>query len=109
MASGEEEEVVSIISNKQVVLRDHHVTGYLKESDMCMSISTITLKVPHNSKGVLVKNLYLSCDPYIRGHTTSIQGAYADQYFKTGSVSILNPILSFFFSFYCCGCVSNMD
>ena len=51
MASGEEEEVASIISNKQVVLRDHHVTGYLKESDMCMSISTITLKVPHNSKG----------------------------------------------------------
>ncbi|XP_059593197.1 2-alkenal reductase (NADP(+)-dependent) isoform X2 [Vitis vinifera] len=79
MASGEE------VRNKQVVLRDY-VSGYLKESDMCMATATITLKVPEgNSKAVLVKNLYLSCDPYIRGHTKSIQGGYADEYFKPGS------------------------
>ncbi|XP_034686109.1 2-alkenal reductase (NADP(+)-dependent)-like [Vitis riparia] len=79
MASGEE------VSNKQVVLRDY-VSGYLKESDMCMATATITLNVPEgNSKAVLVKNLYLSCDPYIRGQTKSIQGGYADEYFKPGS------------------------
>lgn len=71
------------ISNRQVVLRDDQVTGYLKESDMCMSTSTITLKLPQgqgtNSIALLVKNLYLSVDPYIRGHTMGIQGGYADQ------------------------------
>lgn len=96
MASGEE------VRNKQVVLRDY-VSGYLKESEMCMATATITLKVPEgNSKAVLVKNLYLSCDPYIRGHTKSIQGGYADEYFKPGSVS--NPCFIGFVIWYSLMC-----
>ncbi|XP_058107284.1 2-alkenal reductase (NADP(+)-dependent)-like isoform X1 [Magnolia sinica] len=53
------------VSNKQVLFRDF-VTGFPKESDMVLSTGTIRLKVPEGSKAILVKNLYLSCDPYMR-------------------------------------------
>ncbi|XP_058107291.1 2-alkenal reductase (NADP(+)-dependent)-like [Magnolia sinica] len=53
------------VSNKQVLFQDF-VTGFPKESDMVLSTGTIRLKVPEGSKAVLVKNLYLSCDPYMR-------------------------------------------
>ncbi|XP_058107278.1 2-alkenal reductase (NADP(+)-dependent)-like [Magnolia sinica] len=53
------------VRNKQVLFRDF-VTGFPKESDMVLSTGTIRLKVPEGSKAVLVKNLYLSCDPYMR-------------------------------------------
>ncbi|KAJ1399399.1 Polyketide synthase, enoylreductase domain [Sesbania bispinosa] len=53
------------VRNKQVVLRDY-VTGFPKESDMNVIESTITLKLPEGSNEVLLKNLYLSCDPYMR-------------------------------------------
>ncbi|XP_077225130.1 2-alkenal reductase (NADP(+)-dependent)-like [Tasmannia lanceolata] len=54
------------VSNKQIIFRDF-VTGFPKESDMILSCSKIRLKVGEGSKSVLVKNLYLSCDPYLRG------------------------------------------
>ncbi|XP_030937796.1 2-alkenal reductase (NADP(+)-dependent)-like [Quercus lobata] len=58
---------VEEVSNKQVILKDY-VSGFPKESDMCLNTSgTIKLKVPEGSNAVLVKNLYLSCDPYMRG------------------------------------------
>ncbi|KAK7833219.1 2-alkenal reductase (nadp(+)-dependent) [Quercus suber] len=50
------------VSNKQVIFRDY-VIGSPKESDMYLTTGTIKLKVPENSNAVLVKNLYLSCDP----------------------------------------------
>jgi len=53
------------VANKQVILRDY-VTGFPKESDLIFTDSTIDLKIPEGSKTVLVKNLYLSCDPYMR-------------------------------------------
>ncbi|KAL9260023.1 2-alkenal reductase (NADP(+)-dependent)-like protein [Drosera capensis] len=56
-----------VVSNKQIILKDY-VTGYPKESHMELKSSKLTgLKVPEGSDGVLVKNLYLSCDPYMRG------------------------------------------
>ncbi|KAL4192394.1 hypothetical protein AMTRI_Chr06g171740 [Amborella trichopoda] len=42
------------VSNKQIIFKDF-VTGFSKETDMEMASSTIKLK-----------NLYLSCDPYMR-------------------------------------------
>ena len=42
------------------------VVGFPKESDMDIVEGTITLKVPEDSSDVLLKNLYLSCDPYMR-------------------------------------------
>ncbi|XP_057450852.1 2-alkenal reductase (NADP(+)-dependent)-like [Lotus japonicus] len=53
------------VRNKQVVL-SNYVSGFPKESDMEIVDSTITLKLPEGSNGVLLKNLYLSCDPYMR-------------------------------------------
>ncbi|KAK3444371.1 hypothetical protein EUGRSUZ_A00388 [Eucalyptus grandis] len=56
--------------NKQVIFRDFLAKGaFPKESDMEVTESTIevTSAVAEGSKGVLVKNLYLSCDPYMRG------------------------------------------
>ena len=55
------------VSNKQVVLKNY-VSGFPKESDFKVTTTTIKLKVPENSKNaVLLKTLYLSCDPYLRG------------------------------------------
>ncbi|KAJ6991612.1 2-alkenal reductase (NADP(+)-dependent)-like [Populus alba x Populus x berolinensis] len=64
MASSGEE-----VSNKQVILKGY-VTGFPKESDMYVRTSPIKLKLPEDessNNAVLVKNLYLSCDPYMRG------------------------------------------
>ncbi|EOY04551.1 Alcohol dehydrogenase-like [Theobroma cacao] len=54
------------ISNKQVILKEY-ITGLPKESDLLVTTNnTISLKVGRGSpKAVLVKNLYLSCDPYM--------------------------------------------
>ncbi|EEF32564.1 alcohol dehydrogenase, putative [Ricinus communis] len=54
-----------VASNKQVIFKDY-VTGFPRESDMQVTTGTVTLKVPKGCNGILVKNLYLSCDPYMR-------------------------------------------
>jgi hypothetical protein len=62
------------VSNKQVVLKEY-VNSIPKETDMALKTTTISLKVPEGSEGVLVKNLYLSCDPCMRFRMSSIQDA----------------------------------
>ncbi|GAB2287535.1 hypothetical protein Dimus_021910 [Dionaea muscipula] len=59
------EELGEEVSNKQVVLKNY-VIRFPKESDMEVKQSQIHLKLPQGSNGLLVKNLYLSCDPYLR-------------------------------------------
>ncbi|XP_043693775.1 2-alkenal reductase (NADP(+)-dependent)-like [Telopea speciosissima] len=54
-----------VVSNKQVLLKDY-VVGIPKETDMVLSTGIIKLKAPQGSEAVVVKNLYLSCDPYMR-------------------------------------------
>ncbi|XP_027334256.1 NADPH-dependent oxidoreductase 2-alkenal reductase-like isoform X2 [Abrus precatorius] len=71
--------------NKQVVLRDY-VTGFLKESDMNIVESTITLKLPQGSNEVLLKNLYLSCDPYMRIRMTK------DYTAELGTYTLATPL-----------------
>ncbi|KAK2994593.1 hypothetical protein RJ640_016857 [Escallonia rubra] len=62
------------VRNKQVILKNY-ITGYPKESDFYIKTdATITLKLPQDSYGVLVKNLYLSCDPYMRHLMQEIKG-----------------------------------
>ncbi|XP_058184271.1 2-alkenal reductase (NADP(+)-dependent)-like isoform X3 [Rhododendron vialii] len=58
--------VVEEVSNKQVILREYMI-GFPKESDFELRTSKIRLSVAQGSKSVVVKNLYLSCDPYMRG------------------------------------------
>ncbi|KAH9613839.1 hypothetical protein KSS87_000376 [Heliosperma pusillum] len=54
------------VSNKQVFLKDY-ITGFLEETNMCVKTDdTVHLKLPEGSNGVVVKNLYLSVDPYMR-------------------------------------------
>lgn len=55
----------STVTNKQIIFADY-VTGFPKESDLKISTSTIDLSLPERSTSILVKNLYLSCDPYMR-------------------------------------------
>ncbi|XP_071689550.1 2-alkenal reductase (NADP(+)-dependent)-like [Rutidosis leptorrhynchoides] len=69
-----------VINNKQIVLKDY-VNGFPKESDMILNTSaTINLKLPQGSNAVLVKNLYISCDPYMRGRMSKSQGSYVDSF-----------------------------
>ncbi|OWM84788.1 hypothetical protein CDL15_Pgr027575 [Punica granatum] len=71
------------VSNKQVILRDF-VEGFPKESDMYIATGTVRLDVPEGSTAVLVKNLYLSCDPYMRNRMSNLVGSYIES-FKPGS------------------------
>ncbi|KAA0031508.1 2-alkenal reductase (NADP(+)-dependent)-like [Cucumis melo var. makuwa] len=58
-------EIGEEVKNKQVIFRDY-VNGLPKESDFIISTATIRLKLPQGSNGVLLKTLYLSCDPFMR-------------------------------------------
>ncbi|XP_050259468.1 2-alkenal reductase (NADP(+)-dependent)-like isoform X2 [Quercus robur] len=62
-----------VMRNKQVILKDY-VSGFLKESDMQVINGTLKLKLPEGSNGIVVKNLYLSCDPYMRNRMTRAEG-----------------------------------
>ncbi|XP_024008135.1 NADPH-dependent oxidoreductase 2-alkenal reductase isoform X3 [Eutrema salsugineum] len=53
------------VTNKQIIFPDY-VSGFPKESDLKITTNTVDLRLPEGSKSVLVKNLYLSCDPYMR-------------------------------------------
>jgi NADPH-dependent curcumin reductase CurA len=57
------------VSNKGVTLK-RHVTGFPAEDDMELVTATVRLAVPPGSAAVMVKNLYLSCDPYMRSRMT---------------------------------------
>ncbi|GMJ01648.1 hypothetical protein like AT5G16990 [Hibiscus trionum] len=73
------------VRNKQVVLKNHVDAGLPKESDMEIKESSIRLKVPEGTKdAILVKNLYLSCDPYMRNRLKKLQGSYVAS-FQIGS------------------------
>ncbi|KAJ0949212.1 putative oxidoreductase [Helianthus annuus] len=73
------------VQNKQIILKDY-VNGFPKESDMpLITSSIIRLNLPEGSNAVLVKNLYLSCDPYMRGRMSKSKGSYIDS-FTPGSV-----------------------
>lgn len=76
------------VRNKQVVFGGY-VSGFPKETDMEVRESTMELRLPEGSSGLLVKNLYLSCDPYMRTRMAKLDvPGYVDS-FKPGSVSNL--------------------
>ncbi|XP_047333668.1 2-alkenal reductase (NADP(+)-dependent)-like [Impatiens glandulifera] len=68
------------VSNKQITLKNY-VTGFPNESDFEVRITTIPLKVPETTQNaILVKNLYLSCDPYMRDRMSKLEGSYLDSF-----------------------------
>ena len=77
--------------NKQVVLKEY-ANGFPKESQFGVTTVSISRKVPHGSNSVLFKNLYLSCDPYMRGRMTPVSNGDAEDpqfsSFTLGSVSL---------------------
>lgn len=73
------------VSNKQVIFKDY-IVGFPKESDMELITSKIILKAPEDSNGILLKNLYLSCDPYMRSRMTKHDRPNYVESFLPGSV-----------------------
>ncbi|KAG9140311.1 hypothetical protein Leryth_023293 [Lithospermum erythrorhizon] len=72
MGSSDEE-----VNNLQVILKQYVTSGSPKESDMQMQSSRIRLKVPDELNGaVLVKNMYLSCDPYMGHRMRNLEDHY---------------------------------
>ncbi|PSS32822.1 2-alkenal reductase [Actinidia chinensis var. chinensis] len=74
MAEGE-----GVTCNKQIILRDY-VSGFPKESDMLVRSGSMGLKVAEGSNGVVVKNLYLSCDPYMRIRMRQLKDNYVPSF-----------------------------
>ncbi|KAG5530419.1 hypothetical protein RHGRI_025389 [Rhododendron griersonianum] len=74
------------VSNKQVILRDYVMSGLPKESDFAFKTSKLRLNVAEGSKSVVLKNLYLSCDLYMRSRMRYSVGSYIAP-FTPGSVS----------------------
>lgn len=62
-ATGEE------VSNRRVILKQY-VTGFPTEDDMELVTAAVRLAVPPGSAAVMLKNLYVSCDPYMRNRMT---------------------------------------
>jgi NADPH-dependent curcumin reductase CurA len=61
-----------VATNKKVVLR-RYVTGYPTAEDMEVVVTSgVPLRPapPGSTAAVVVKNLYLSCDPWMRGRMT---------------------------------------
>ncbi|XP_042030639.1 2-alkenal reductase (NADP(+)-dependent)-like [Salvia splendens] len=75
------------ISNKQVILNNIVKTS-VKESDMSLRTSKIQLKIPSGCDGaVLVKNLYLSIDPFIINRMRPLEGYYIASYTLDSPIS----------------------
>ncbi|KAK6244382.1 hypothetical protein QUC31_010791 [Theobroma cacao] len=55
-----------MVGNKQVVL-NNYVQGWPKEGDFRLQCTETEIEsIPNGSEAVLLKNLYLACDPYMR-------------------------------------------
>lgn len=81
MASGETRR------NKQVIFGDY-ITGFPKESDMIVRDSTVSSTNLKAAPGgaMVVKNLYLSCDPYMRILMRKLENNKTFTSFTPGSV-----------------------
>ncbi|GKC84473.1 NADP(+)-dependent 2-alkenal reductase-like protein, partial [Tanacetum coccineum] len=74
--------MAEVVRNKQVIFKEY-INGYPKASSMVVtSDSTIRLELPKNEDGfILTKNLYLSCDPYMRNRMVKfMEGNYIDSF-----------------------------
>lgn len=86
------------VENKQILLKNYN-DQIPKETDFELRDGhRIKLKAPKGSGSFLVKNLYLSCDPYMRGRMRDFHNSYIPP-FTPGSVcsSLFYPLFSFTF------------
>ncbi|PNT73357.1 hypothetical protein BRADI_2g57440v3 [Brachypodium distachyon] len=88
MEQAEPPAAAAVARNRKVVLREY-ISRAPREDDMALvdDGGTVALRVPPGGAdpAVLVKNLYLSCDPYMRGRMRDFHHSYIPP-FKPGSV-----------------------
>lgn len=65
----------SEVGNKQVIFKGY-IDGVPKQTDMELNFSNIQLNQQLPPQSLLLKNLYLSCDPYMRGRMRDFHGSY---------------------------------
>nr|CAD1819911.1 unnamed protein product [Ananas comosus var. bracteatus] len=75
------------LSNKRIIFKDY-VVGFPTEDDMVLTTSTVRSKVPEGSTAVILKNLYLSCDPYMRWRMSAPEHESYTDAFVPGSVIV---------------------
>ncbi|KAI5650211.1 hypothetical protein M9H77_36216 [Catharanthus roseus] len=81
-----DEIVGKTVENKQIIFRDYIDGRSPNETDLEIRVGNkIKLEAPKGSGALLVKNLYLSCDPYMRGRMRNFHGSYIPP-FVPGSV-----------------------
>ena len=86
-----DENLRETVGNKQILFKGY-IEGAPKESDMELKLGNeIKLEAPKGSGAFLVKNLYLSCDPYMRGRMRDFHGSYIPP-FVPGSVRLSTPL-----------------
>ncbi|XP_052136696.1 2-alkenal reductase (NADP(+)-dependent)-like [Oryza glaberrima] len=71
---------MKMVRNRKVVLRRYVTAGYPIVDDMEVVSSTVMPRVPLGTMApaVMVKNIYLSCDPWMRGRMTKHDDATAE-------------------------------
>lgn len=78
------------LSNKRILLKSY-VTGFPSEDDMILTSATVPAKLPPGSTALLLKNLFLSCDPYMRSRMSKpVATSYRASY-EPGSVPFASP------------------
>jgi NADPH-dependent curcumin reductase CurA len=81
------EQPAAVVHNRKVVLRGY-IDRVPREDDLeLVDGGAVALRVPEGAgPAVLLRNIYLSCDPYMRGRMRDFHGSYIPP-FKPGSVS----------------------
>ena len=64
-AVSSEPEEGELVTNRRVILK-RYVTGCPTKEDMEVIVGTLCLAVLPGSAAIMVKNLYISCDSYMR-------------------------------------------
>ncbi|GJM87718.1 hypothetical protein PR202_ga03701 [Eleusine coracana subsp. coracana] len=77
------------VQNRQVILK-RYVTGMTSEDDMEVVTGTARLAVPPCSTGMVLKNLYVSCDPYMRSRMSKHEDPSYVAGFVPGEVMVIN-------------------
>lgn len=67
------------VENKQVIFKGY-INGVPQVTDFELKIGKRKLEVPKGSGDFLVKNLFLSCDPYMRGRMRDFHDSYIPPY-----------------------------
>ncbi|KAM7507717.1 hypothetical protein LguiA_018170 [Lonicera macranthoides] len=77
---------MEIVENNKQVIFKNYIEGAPKETDMELKLGkNMKMEAPEGSGALVVKNLYLSCDPYMRGRMRDFLDSYIPP-FVPGSV-----------------------